>query len=236
MSADEVGDRIAAEAARADAERKAAAVPGVLPLDDLLRRRLIALTGCAATDLSRPVLCHVAFEAFTAWATDSYVLGRLHLPDGNGPAEQRVVPARELAAVLRRAKKRDTVVLEFGDDAATVTVESPSLFSTTSSTVVRLPYPTKADGEVRFPDVAQLIPAIEPAGGVAAGPAPAFNPRHLARVAALAGPSSSTSAAPVVRLRWPAAEVVEGVPMPLKAMQVEDGAGDLLGLVMPVRL
>lgn len=190
------------------------AMPGVV-LTSTLRKQLTSLCACASADDARPVLACVAFQGTTAAATDSYILGMLDLGAG-GSDEQRLVAAKPLSEALRRASKTDDVRIVFDQDAATVIVDGPTLIGTRSHQT-RLPYV-----EGKFPDFATLIPKFDGCGP----DAPAFNPRNVAKIAALAPPDLLH--APPVRLRWQDA---------LKPIRVEVAHGNqLLGIVMPVRM
>jgi len=187
--------------------------PVTLLLSAESRRRLLALCGCASRDLDRPALTVVSVEPGAAVATDSYVLGRLPLPDlADVPPGGVLLPAQALAAALKGAG-RDGAVLEVGATRTTVG---------RTKTVAGVEVTVRTDlahvTDVRFPDWRQL-PAIARDLAPVAGAAPVIDPAKLARVAALAdgGP---------VRVR------VRDLDSPVR---VEDPDGGLLGLVMPVR-
>ena len=185
-------------------------------LDVEMRRRLVALTRCASADRMRPVLACVHFTATQAQATDSYVLGMVGIT--GGPKKSRMVGAKDLAAALRGVNPKAVCLLEFGDDGATVTVESPTLLRQTMTVTTVLPY-----AEGKFPDVAQILPKELPELGAGYDPAP-VDVVKLAKVAALAPKGSA------VRLRFqPRTNAGGARPF---VVESEDG---MLGLVMPHR-
>jgi len=184
-----------------------------LLLSDDSRRRLHALCGCASRESDRPALTVVSVEPGVAVATDSYVLGHLPLADlADVPPGGVLLPARPLAAALKGA----------GRDGAVLKVHPTHTTVIRTTTVAGVEVTVRTDlahlTDVRFPDWRRL-PAITAERPPVAGAAPVVDPRRVAQVAALAagGP---------VRLR------VRDLDSPVR---VEDPAGALLGLVMPIR-
>lgn len=181
-----------------------------MKIDNDLRRKLIALTGCAGHRQNpRPVLSTIGFRKDSAVATDSYVLG--YVPLSDGPKRPRVVPAHELAAALRRVSKSDECEIAWGTTEATLTVQTASLFGASTRTQT-LPY---LPAEMEYPEVDKLIPKARGTKREA----PHFASFRLQQVADLGDEDMP------IRLHWtdPHKPIV---------VTVRDA---FIGLVMPVR-
>lgn len=79
------------------------------------KRRLRALTRCAAHPDDCPELAYVLFDGTHAYATDRRVLAVLHHPV-ELPAERVVVPARHLSDAIGLSRGKELLRLRFDED------------------------------------------------------------------------------------------------------------------------